>query len=241
VAEFGVFVRMSNGVTGLVHVSELSHKRCNHPSELFKPGDPIRVKVLRVQPEERRVSLSAKATERDPWTEVYSRYQIGQRVSGPVTQAMQSGLVVKIDDFFEAFVPVSEISEERIKHPRDVHDEGAEVSGVILSIDGAKRRIRMSLRRTEENVHEEVSSGSHMGRQPAFESDIQVTAGKVTLGDILGGRLDLTKATKDKADDKPAEKRPAAEPPAKAEEAPVDGEDSSTDEAEGGDEASAEA
>jgi small subunit ribosomal protein S1 len=208
VAEFGVFVRMSNGVTGLVHVSELSHKRCNHPSELFKPGDAIRVKVLRVQPEERRVSLSAKACERDPWTEVYSRYQVGQRVTGPVTQAMQSGLVMKIDDFFEAFVPVSEISEERIKHPRDVHEEGTEVSGVVLSIDGGKRRIRVSLRRTEENVHEEVQSSSYGGRQPAFESDIQTTAGKVTLGDIFAGKLDLTKGTKET---KEKESAPAAE------------------------------
>jgi small subunit ribosomal protein S1 len=207
VAEFGIFVRLNNGVTGLVHVSELSHRRCNHPSEIFKAGDPIRVKVLRVQPEERRVSLSAKACERDPWSEVYSRYQVGQRVSGPVTQTMQSGLVIKIDDFFEAFVPVSEISEERIKHPRDVHQESEEVSGVILSIDAGKRRIRVSLRRTEENVKEEASNAPMGGRQAAFESDIQVTAGKVTLGDILGGKLDLRLTTKEKDEDK-AEEEP---------------------------------
>jgi small subunit ribosomal protein S1 len=209
-ADFGIFVRLNNGVTGLVHVSELSHRRCNHPSEIFKAGDPIRVKVLRVQPEERRVSLSAKACERDPWSEVYSRYTVGQRVSGPVTQVMQSGLVVKIDDFFEAFVPVSEISEERIKHPGDVHKEGEEVSGVVLSIDTAKRRIRVSLRRTEENVHEEAQSGGGFsgggGRPSHYEPEIQATAGKVTLGDILGGKLDLTVAGKDK----PAESKSAA-------------------------------
>ena len=196
IAEFGVFVKLNNGVTGLVHISELSHKRCNHPSELFKPSDPLRVKVLRVQPEDRRISLSAKACERDPWQEVFSRYSAGQKVEGLVTQIMQSGVVLKLDEFFEAFVPISELSEERVNHPADVVNESDEVAGVILSIDTAKRRIRVSLRRVgeadriqEQQHHTETVNISNL-------DDQAVTAGKVTLGDILGSKLDLTKIAK---------------------------------------------
>jgi small subunit ribosomal protein S1 len=195
VTDFGVFVRMDNGVTGLVHVSELSHNRFNHPSEVVKPGDDLRVKILRVQPEDRRVSLSARATERDPWTEVYGKYSQGQEFTGTVTQVLQSGLVVSLDSTFEAFIPVSEISEERIKHPKDVHTEGEEVSGVILSIDTAKRRIRGTLRRSAESVARE-SQPSYVGSSSSHEPQIHASAGKVTLGDILAGKLDLSQAAK---------------------------------------------
>ncbi|MCB1220939.1 MAG: 30S ribosomal protein S1 [Planctomycetales bacterium] len=216
-AEFGVFVKMDNGVTGLVHISEISHRRCNHPSEVVSVGDPIRVKVLRIQPEDRRVSLSAKACERDPWTEVYSRYSVGQRVEGNVTQLMQSGMVMKLDEFFEAFIPISEISEERINHPNDMFEEGAETAGTIISIDTAKRRIRVSLRRVDESITDsgsaEVKGISDAG---GMGTEITATAGRVTLGDILGSKLDLTNvSSKDK--DAKAEEKPAA----KAEEAPV--------------------
>jgi small subunit ribosomal protein S1 len=221
-AEFGVFVKMENGVTGLVHISELSHNRCNHPSEVVSVGDVMRVKVLRIQPEDRRVSLSAKACERDPWTEVYSRYSVGQRVEGNVTQLMQSGMVMKLDDFFEAFIPISEISEERINHPSDMFEEGAETAGTIISIDTAKRRIRVSLRRVDESITDtatEVRGLSHHN-VGGMSSDITATAGRVTLGDILGGKLDLTIPSKDKEKEK-AEIKAKVEAEAKAEEAPA--------------------
>lgn len=226
-AEFGVFVKMENGVTGLVHISELSHNRCNHPSEVVSVGDMMRVKVLRIQPEDRRVSLSAKACERDPWTEVYSRYSVGQRVEGNVTQLMQSGMVMKLDEFFEAFIPISEISEERINHPSDMFEEGAETAGTIISIDTAKRRIRVSLRRVDESITDTATEvrglSHHVG---GMSSDITATAGRVTLGDILGGKLDLTIPSKDKDREKAEAKAkaeakveapPAAEPAAVAE------------------------
>lgn len=212
-AEFGVFVRLKNGITGLVHISELSHRKFEHPSEILKPGEQIRVKVLKVQVEDRRVSLSAKACERDPWSEVYSRYMAGQSIKGTVFQLMQSGVVLKLDDFFEAFVPISEISEERIKHPADVLNVDDEVTGVILTIDGAKRRIRVSLRR-KELIDDEQAVRQTVATTQEPRDEMRVTAGKVTLGDILGGKLDLTSMAK--RDRSPA----APEPPAPAE-APV--------------------
>jgi small subunit ribosomal protein S1 len=208
-ADFGIFVRLKNGITGLVHISELTHRKFTHPSEIVKPGEPIRVKVLKVQVEDRRVSLSAKACERDPWSEVYSRYMANQSIKGTVFQLMQSGIVLKLDDFFEAFVPISEISEERIKHPGDVHQVGDEVTGVILTIDSAKRRIRVSLRRKE--LIDEEQAVRQQSTPHEMPDELRVTAGKVTLGDILGGKLDLTAVAK-------RERTPSApEPPAPAE------------------------
>jgi len=216
-AEFGVFVKLDNGITGLVHVSELSFRKFGHPSELFKPNDPIRVKVLRVQLEDRRVSLSAKACERDPWEDVYSRYMVDQRVQGVVTQLLQSGAVIKLDDFFEAFVPIGEIAEERIKHPGDVLEEGKEVEGVILSIDSSKRRIRVSLRRSHEAPKEESAKHVASAADYATVKDATPTAGKVTLGDILGSKLDLTSVSGKDADSRKKEEKPAAEEPPAAE------------------------
>lgn len=191
-ADFGVFVKLDSGITGLVHVSELSFRKFGHPSELFKPGQAIRVKVLRVQLEDRRVSLSAKACERDPWEDVYSRYMVDQRVKGEVIQLLQSGAVIKLDDFFEAFVPIGEIAEERIKHPGDILEEGQEIEGMILSIDSSKRRIRVSLRRAHEAPKEETAKHVTTAADYATVKDATPTAGKVTLGDILGSKLDLT-------------------------------------------------
>lgn len=217
-ADFGLFVKLENGVTGLVHISEISHRKFNHPSELYKPNDPIRVKVLRVNVDDRRVSLSAKSCERDPWSEVYSRFSVGQSVEGEITQILQSGVVMKLDDFFEAFVPISEISEDRIKHPSDLITEGESKSGVILSIDSGKRRIRVSLRRTAEDIAEEQSRVPEGRPVKSVEqpTDTAATAGKVTLGDILGGKLDLTSVGKKDESD---EEQPAAKAkPAKVEE-----------------------
>ncbi len=211
IADFGLFVRLDNGVTGLVHVSEISHRKFNHPSELYKPNDPIRVKVLRVNVEDRRVSLSAKSCERDPWSEVFSRFNVGQTVEGEVTQILQSGLVMKLDDFFEAFVPISEISEERIKHPGDLVKEGETKSGAILSIDSGKRRIRVSLRRSAEDIAEEKAKPVEGRPVKAMESpsETAATAGKVTLGDILGGKLDLTSVGKKEEVEQETETAPA--------------------------------
>lgn len=196
-ADFGVFVKLDGGITGLVHISELAFKQFEHPSELYKPRDSIRVKVLKVQVEDRKVSLSAKACERDPWSEVFSKFSIGQAVSGKIIQILQSGAVLKLDEFFDAFIPIGEISEEHIKEPGDVLSEGEEKSGVILSIDSAKRRIRVSLYKTAESIAKsEAAAGSKpigTSRQSMSQSSVP---GKVTLGDILGGKLDLTSISK---------------------------------------------
>ncbi len=180
IADFGVFVRLPNHITGLVHNSELSYKRFGHPSELYKPGDKVKVKVLNVNVEERRVALSIKACEQDPWAEVHTKYQMGQVVEGTVVHMMDKGIVVKLDDIFEGFVPTGEISFERIDHPKRKHRMDETVKAKIINIDTKRRRIRLSLKAL---LAEKESP--KVEEEPKGPVDLSPTAGKVTLGDLI--------------------------------------------------------
>ncbi len=180
IADFGVFVRLSNHVTGLVHTSELSHTRFGHPSELYKQGDRVKVKVLNVDTDSRRVGLSIKACEQDPWSDVQLKYSLGQVVEGTVTQLLDNGMVVKLDEIFEGFVPIGEISLDRIDHPKRKHHVDEVVTVKIANIDAKRRRIRLSIKALlVEGDNGEVISES------AGPSDNAPTAGRITLGDLI--------------------------------------------------------
>lgn len=180
VADFGVFVRLTNHVTGLVHTSELSHKRFGHPSELYKQGERVKVKVLNVDTDSRRVGLSIKACEQDPWNEVQLKYSLGQVVEGQVTQLLDNGMVVKLDETFEGFVPIGEISLDRIDHPKRKHHVDEMVNVRVMNIDTKRKRIRLSIKALLIDGEDiDVSS------QPSGPGDMSPTAGKVTLGDLI--------------------------------------------------------
>jgi len=180
IADFGLFVRLENNVTGLVHNSELSHKRFGHPSELYKVGNRLKVKVLNVDVDARRVALSSKACEQDPWDDVHLKYQAGQVVECTVTQLLDNGMVVRLDDFFEGFIPISEVSAERIDHPKRKYRTGEAVNCKVINLDTKRRRIRLSIRA----LHREGEEAEQPAR-PAEPADLKPTAGKVTLGDII--------------------------------------------------------
>jgi len=180
IADFGLFVKLENNLVGLVHNSELAYYRFGHPSEVAKVGDKIRVKVLSVDTEARRVALSRKACEQDPWAEIHTKYQLDQVVDVEVTQVLGNGLVVKLDDFFEGFIPIAEISTEHIDHPKRKHSVGDKVQARILNIDTKRKRIRLSIKA----VHE--TEGAAPAPSPGGKTfDTKPTAGKVTLGDII--------------------------------------------------------
>ncbi len=180
IADFGLFVHLSNHVTGLVHNSELSFKQFEHPSELHKLGDRVKVKVLNVDVEGRRVALSIKACEQDPWAEINLKYQLGQVVEGTVAYLLDNGMVVKLDDYFEGFVPIGEISLDRIDHPKRKHSVGDSVNARIMNLDTKRRRIRLSLKALLAEGKEAEAPA-----KPQDRVDLTPTAGKVTLGDII--------------------------------------------------------
>ncbi len=146
VTDFGAFVNIGP-VDGLVHRTELSWGRFNHPREVVKEGDVVRAKVLSVDPERERVNLSIKAATPNPWESVAEKYEVGQKVKGKVVGLTPFGAFIEIEPGLEGLVHVSEMSwTKRPRHPSEVLKEGDEVEAVVLKIDPEEKRLSLGLR-----------------------------------------------------------------------------------------------
>lgn len=156
ICDFGAFVDVG-GADGLVHLSELSWSRVKHPSEVLSIGDEIDVYVLGINAEERKIALSIKRTQPEPWSWVATKYEVNQLVLGTVTQLANFGAFARIEDGIEGLVHVSELSEARVEHPRQLVHEGQELILRIIRIDPQRRRMGLSLRRGVEATDEEVA------------------------------------------------------------------------------------
>ncbi len=157
IADFGAFVDIG-GADGLVHLSELSWSRVKHPSEVLQVGDEVDVYVLSVNPEQKKIALSIRRTQPEPWSRVAGAYNVGQLVRGTVTQLANFGAFARLEDGIEGLIHVSELAGWRVEHPREVLNEGDEVIVQIIRIDPARRRIGLSLRRALEVADEEVEA-----------------------------------------------------------------------------------
>jgi len=149
--DFGAFVKLEEDVEGLVHVSELSWGFPQHPKEVVKVGDVVEVVVLDVDEANRRISLSLKRAQPDPWETVEQKYPEGSIVTGRVTKLLDFGAFVELEPGVEALLHISEMSWERIAHPREVVKEGDQITVKVIKCDGAKRKIRLSLRELQED------------------------------------------------------------------------------------------
>ena len=147
-ADFGAFIDLG-GADGLVHLSEISWKRVNHPREVLKVGQKVRAQVINIDPERRRIGLSLKRLEADPWSTVDSRYKIGQLVEGAITKLAKFGAFARIkgDEEIEGLIHVSELSDGHVNHPKEVVHEGQLVTLRIIRIDPQERRLGLSLKR----------------------------------------------------------------------------------------------
>ncbi len=147
-ADFGAFVDIG-GADGLVHLSEISWKRVQHPSEVLKVGQDVEVEVLNVDRDRKRIGLSIKRREADPWTLLKDKYKSGQLVSGTITKLTKFGAFAKIEgeDDVEGLIHVSELADTRIDHPKSAVSEGQKVTLRVLKVDPDKRRIGLSLKR----------------------------------------------------------------------------------------------
>jgi small subunit ribosomal protein S1 len=146
-ANFGAFIDIG-GVEGLVHLSELSWKRVNHPSELLKVGDTVKAYVLNIDQERQRIALSIKRLEADPWTIIDETYRVGQLVEAEITRLTKFGAFARLNDDYEleGLIHISEMSEDRIDHPREVVKPEDKVMVRIIRIDPDQRQIGLSLR-----------------------------------------------------------------------------------------------
>ena len=151
IVNFGAFVDLG-GVDGLVHVSELSWKHIDHPSEVVTVGDEVTVEVLDVDMDRERVSLSLKATQEDPWQHFARTHQIGQIVPGKVTKLVPFGSFVRVEEGIEGLVHISELAERHVEIPEQVVQVNDDVMVKIIDIDLERRRISLSLKQANETA-----------------------------------------------------------------------------------------
>jgi small subunit ribosomal protein S1 len=148
VMSYGAFVKLEDGVEGLVHISEMSWtKRVSHPSELVKPGDEVEVVVLAINKEKQEISLGMKQTQQNPWEKVAGDYPPGAVVKGVVRNLTNYGAFVEIDDGIDGLLHVTDMSWTRkVTHPSEMLDKGQEVECKVLSVDQQRRRIALGLK-----------------------------------------------------------------------------------------------
>ena len=146
IVDFGAFVDL-DGIDGLIHISELSWKHVNHPSEILSIGQTVPVKVLDIDRDRQRISLGLKQTQEDPWQRVLDTYNLGDELTGKVTKVVSFGAFVEIMDGVEGLVHISELAHHHVENPREVVEPGDEVSVKVLEIDSERRRLSLSVKR----------------------------------------------------------------------------------------------
>jgi small subunit ribosomal protein S1 len=147
-ADFGAFVNI-DGADGLVHLSEITWDRIAHPNEILKVGQEVKVKVISVDRERKRIGLSMRQLEEDPWMKKVSHLKEGLLVEGTITHLTKFGAFAKLDDDLEGLIHISELSEQRVNHPKEVVHEGETVTLRVIKIDPERRRIGLSLRKVD--------------------------------------------------------------------------------------------
>ena len=170
-ADFGAFVDLG-GADGLVHLSELSWKRVTHPREILKVGQEVEVEVLNVDHDRKRIGLSLKRLEQDPWGRIEIRYKVGQLVEGTITKLAKFGAFARIkdDDEIEGLIHISELSDGRINHPREAVKEGQVLTLRIIRIDPERRRLGLSLKKVDQAEYAEADW--RQGLQEAMGDDV---------------------------------------------------------------------
>ncbi len=156
-AEFGAFVDLG-GIDGLLHITDMSWGRINHPSEMLKIDQEVEVKVLKIDSEKEKIALGLKQCEDSPWHDIEQKYPVNTRVTGIVTNIMSYGAFVKLEDGIEGLVHISEMSwTKRINHPSEVASIGQEVEVVVLDVNHNKQEISLGIKQTEVNPWELVA------------------------------------------------------------------------------------
>ena len=193
-ASFGAFIDLG-GADGLVHVSQISYSRVNHPSEVLKVGDEVQVYVLSIDPQTKKIALSLKKAQPDPWTLVEERYKVGDVVEGTITKLAKFGAFARIDDGIEGLIHLSELADHPVEKPHDVVSEGQQVKLRVIAINSQRRRLGLSLRQAQgdtlrpvevpDDLDEEVEAGDEA---PAQTTTARAAGTPVDTGPHAGTR-----------------------------------------------------
>lgn len=147
-ADFGAFVNI-NGADGLVHLSELSWDRLAHPREILEVGQEVQVKVINIDLEKKRIGLSLRALQDDPWKSRVEKFSVGQLVEGVITRLTKFGAFARLEGDIEGLIHISELSENRVEHPKEVLKDGDVKTLRVIRIDSDQHRIGLSLRKVD--------------------------------------------------------------------------------------------
>ena len=165
ITDFGAFIDL-DGIDGLLHVTDMSWARLNHPAEILKVGQQLTVQVLDINKDKERVSLGLKQMQSNPWDKIEERFPVGQKVSGKVTNLMPYGAFVQIEDGVEGLIHVSELSwTKRIARPSDVLTLGQEVEAMVLGVNKDEQKISLGVRQLEPNPWDEIELRYMIGKQ----------------------------------------------------------------------------
>jgi small subunit ribosomal protein S1 len=169
ITDYGAFVDLG-GIDGLLHVTDMSYKRVNHPSEVINIGDTVTVQIVRINEETQRISLGMKQLESDPWDGVAAKYPIGMKLTGTVTNITEYGAFVEIEPGIEGLVHVSEMSwTKKNVHPGKIVSTSQEVEVLVLEVDSEKRRISLGLKQAQRNPWEEFAEKHPVGAEVTGE------------------------------------------------------------------------
>ncbi|MEQ8844553.1 MAG: 30S ribosomal protein S1 [Phycisphaerales bacterium] len=156
-ADFGAFIDLG-GIDGLLHITDMSWSRVNHPSEMLRVDDEVEVKVLSIDMQKEKIALGLKQKDPSPWEAIEAKYPVGSRVEGEVVNIMSYGAFVRLEDGIEGLVHISEMSwTRRVNHPSEVVEVGDKVDVVVLDIDKNKQEISLGMKQTEVNPWELVA------------------------------------------------------------------------------------
>ncbi|HMO74239.1 MAG TPA: 30S ribosomal protein S1 [Sphingopyxis sp.] len=198
ITDYGAFVDLG-GIDGLLHVTDMSYKRVNHPSEVINIGDNVRVQIIRINRDTQRISLGMKQLESDPWDGVAAKYPVGAKLSGTVTNITDYGAFVELEAGIEGLVHVSEMSwVKKNVHPGKIVSTSQEVDVIVLEVDSDKRRISLGLKQAQSNpwgafaeahpvgsvVEGEVKNATEFGLFVGLPGDVD---GMVHMSDIAWG------------------------------------------------------
>jgi len=147
-ANFGAFVNI-NGADGLVHLSEISWERVKHPNEVLEVGQEVTVKVISIDEDKKRIGLSLRQLQDDPWRSRIEKFQVGQLIEGKITRLTKFGAFAQLEGDIEGLIHVSEISDQRVEHPKEELKEGDVVILRIIRIEADRRRIGLSMRKVD--------------------------------------------------------------------------------------------
>ena len=211
---FGAFIELEEGIDGLIHISDMSWtKRIQHPSELMKKGDKIEIKILRIDHENRRISLGYKQLKSDPWPDIAKKYAVGTDCLGAITRVLDRGVTVELDGEVEGFVPTHQLGKADLENPADAFNEGEQIPLQVIELDRPAHKIVLSVAayyKKREKTELDQFVANHPTRTVTMGDAISVDSSEVMTASESEGEI-APAETEPPIDPEPAAEQPPAE------------------------------